>query len=511
MDLKDLIGQMVWMGFHGTEPSEEVERLICDHRVGGVVLFSRNVRTPKQVRELTDSLRELAERSGHELPLVVAVDQEGGGVSCLKDGFTQFPPPMAMGATRSPGVVRRAFEVIGRELRTVGVGVDFAPVLDVNTNPENPIIGTRSFGDDPELVAKLGEEAVRGLQDEGVAATAKHFPGHGDTSLDTHLVLPRVGHPTERLRKVELLPFSKAVDAGVRAVMTTHIVFEALDPELPATVSPKVLTDLLRGEMGFDGMVVTDCLEMKAMERFWPEAPFMALRAGADVALISHTYELQVEALKLLRRAVEEGRLRMDTVSASVGRISALKRRVRIPSIPADEVPDLVGRPEDEAFCRRLSRSAFTLVRGMDLLPLRPSPGDRLLLVLPEGERSSWDILVEGLTGRYPKAEVLRVGTEPSEEDVRGAVELASGAVAIVVSKNSHLNPAYAGLLRALGDTSKSLIVLGVGTPYELGVLPERAAYLAVYGSQPQLLESAVEVLSGKIRPCGKLPVSLGR
>ncbi|HIE04557.1 MAG TPA: beta-N-acetylhexosaminidase, partial [Candidatus Latescibacteria bacterium] len=312
MVLKDMIGQMVWVGFHGTEPSEDVERLICDHRVGGVVLFSRNVRTPKQVRELTDSLRELAERSGHELPLVVAVDQEGGGVSCLRDGFTRFPPPMAMGATGSLEVVRKAFGVIGRELRTVGVGVDFAPVLDVNTNPENPIIGTRSFGDDPELVAKLGEEAVRGLQDEGVVATAKHFPGHGDTSLDTHLALPRVGHSTERLRKVELLPFSKAVDAGVRAVMTTHIVFEALDPELPATVSPKVLTDLLRGEMGFDGVVVTDCLEMKAMERFWPEVPLMALLAGADVVLISHTYELQVEALKLLGKAVEEGRLRIE-------------------------------------------------------------------------------------------------------------------------------------------------------------------------------------------------------
>jgi len=519
MKIEDMIGQMVWVGFQGTEPSEEVRRLIWDYRVGGVVLFSRNVQTPKQVRALTDALREIAREAGHPVPLLVAVDQEGGNVARLREGFTQFPSAMAMGATRSSDLVRRAAEVTAEELKVVGIGVNFAPVLDVNVNPENPIIGIRSYGEDPELVARLGEAAVCGYQSKKVAATAKHFPGHGDTSLDTHLTLPRVSHPLERLENVELLPFRRAVDAGVRAVMTTHILFDALDPDLPATLSHKILTDLLRGDMGFSGVIITDCMEMKAMDRFWPEAPLSAVQAGADVVLISHTYDRQVEALELLRRAAEDGRLSPERISASAERIYALKRWVRIPSISPEEAPDLVGRPEDLDFARELARSVLTLVRDRrGTLPLRLTPKDRLLLVLPkalpkgaaEDPVLSVEVLAVESLRRHPTVEVLRVSPEPSEDEVRYALQLASEVKAVVVaSRDAHLRPQYARLVRALAGFP--LIVLGIGAPYELQALPEVGTYIAAYGDQRPLMEAAVEVLFGEQKASDKLPITVER
>ncbi len=292
------------VGFHGTAPSPEVLELIR-RGVHGVVLFGRNVESAEQVAELVAALKRAAGR-----PLLVSIDQEGGRVARLRapQGFTELPPMRALGRTGDAALAEEVGALLGRELRAVGVDLDYAPVVDVDTNPANPVIGDRSLSRDPRQVARLGVALARGLQGAGVAACAKHFPGHGDTAQDSHRDLPRLPHDLARLRAVELVPFRALAAAGVASVMTAHVVFEALDPVRPATLSPPVL-ELLRSECGHQGCVVSDDLEMRAVADHFAleEAVPAALRAGVDALLVCHRAEVQHRAIDLLRAAVEGG------------------------------------------------------------------------------------------------------------------------------------------------------------------------------------------------------------
>src|SRR5512145_2625754 len=292
---------LLCVGFHGTTPSVEVLELVR-RGVSGVILFSRNVESAQQVAELTSALKRAAGR-----PLLVAIDQEGGRVARLRGahGFTELPPMRAIGAAGDERIAFGVGALLGRELRAVGIDQDYAPVVDVDTNPKNPVIGDRSLSRDPEVVARLGAALALGLQAEGVAACAKHFPGHGDTSQDSHVDLPRLPHALDRLRRVELPPFRALSQAGVAAIMTAHVVFEALDPARPATLSPPVLR-LLREELGFQGCCVSDDLEMKAVADHYPieDAAPAAIAAGVDQLLVCHRSELQHRTIDLIRGAV---------------------------------------------------------------------------------------------------------------------------------------------------------------------------------------------------------------
>src|SRR5512145_3371825 len=285
---------LLCVGFHGTTPSVEVLELVR-RGVSGVILFSRNVESAQQVAELTSALKRAAGR-----PLLVAIDQEGGRVARLRaaQGFTELPPMRAIGAAGDDRVAFGVGALLGRELRAVGIDQDYAPVVDVDTNPANPVIGDRSFSREPGVVARLGAALALGLQAEGVAACAKHFPGHGDTSQDSHVDLPRLPHGLDRLRRVELPPFRAVSQAGVAAVMTAHVVFEALDPALPATLSAPVLR-LLREEIGFEGCCVSDDLEMKAVAEHFPleQVAPGCLLAGVDALLVCHTPAVQHRAI----------------------------------------------------------------------------------------------------------------------------------------------------------------------------------------------------------------------
>jgi beta-N-acetylhexosaminidase len=326
------VASLLCVGFHGKSPSHEVKELL--HRgVHGVVLFSRNVESAEQVAALVRELKELAGR-----PLLVAVDQEGGRVARLRapQGFTELPPMRALGETGDAALAREVGALIGRELRAVGIDQDYAPVVDVDTNPQNPVIGDRALSRDPATVARLGAALAQGLQSAGVAACAKHFPGHGDTSQDSHRDLPRLPHALERLRAVELPPFRALARAGVAAVMTAHVVFEALDPRRPATLSPEVMA-LLRDEAGFQGCAVSDDLEMKAVAEHFAleEAAPGAVAAGVDALLVCHTAEVQHRAIDLVRRAVEDGTVPEARLADARARVAGLLRYAGPPPDPA--------------------------------------------------------------------------------------------------------------------------------------------------------------------------------
>jgi beta-N-acetylhexosaminidase len=318
---RDIAG-LFCVGFHGTSPSLEILDLIR-RGVYGVILFGRNVAEAEQVAQLVGDLK----RAAGDRKLLVSIDQEGGRVARLRapHGFTELPPMQALGRTGDADLARRVGALLGRELRAVGIDQDYAPCVDVNTNPKNPVIGDRSLSGDPARVGWMGAALAQGLQSEGVAACAKHFPGHGDTSQDSHVDLPRLPHPLERLRRVELAPFAVLARAGVASMMTAHVVFEALDAERPATLSAPVLR-LMRTEVGFDGCCISDDLEMKAVAEHFPLeeiAPGCVL-AGVDALLVSHTPTTQHRAIDLIRKAVEDGAIPRERIDEARSRIQRL-------------------------------------------------------------------------------------------------------------------------------------------------------------------------------------------
>ena len=342
------------VGFPGLSPDREVEQLI-DEGIGGVILFKRNVETPAQVSSLVRALKTRAGR-----PLLASVDQEGGRVARLRGPpFTALPPLRQLGLNGDAALVERAGRLLALEVRALGFDVDFAPVLDVDTNPANPVIGDRSFHRDPSEVARLGVALARGLEAGGVASCAKHFPGHGDTTRDSHLDLPSLPHDLSRLREVELIPFAAYAKAGLASVMTAHVIFEALDPGVPATMSARVMDGLLRKELGFQGVVVSDDLEMKAISDHFtvPRAVVEGVKAGVDCFLVCHHADVQRGAIEALVKAVESGEVKRERLQEARARLDGLARRfVRGPE---DQLATL-GTPAHEALRAGLSVGSFT-------------------------------------------------------------------------------------------------------------------------------------------------------
>jgi beta-N-acetylhexosaminidase len=312
-------GQLLFAGFEGTQLPRDLADLIAAGRLGGVVLFARNLQGPEQVRELVDALHASAPP---DTPLTLAIDQEGGRVQRLRAPWTEWPPMRRLGESDSLEDVRQLAGALGRELADLRIDLDFAPVVDVDTNPDNPVIGDRSFSRDPEQVGRLAAAFIAALQQEGVAACAKHFPGHGDTSVDSHLDLPRIDHDLSRLRATEIPPFQAAIDAGVASIMTAHILLPELSPQMPATLSREVL-QILRRDLGYDGLVFGDDFEMAAVaEHFTPEqATRAALEAGVDAVMVCKRADLRDRVLAALEAAPD------PLLAPALARVQSFKRK----------------------------------------------------------------------------------------------------------------------------------------------------------------------------------------
>jgi beta-N-acetylhexosaminidase len=314
-------GQLLFCGFDGTEVPADLAELVAAGRIGGVVLFSRNIRDPGQLRSLTTHLHALAPE---DAPLLVAIDQEGGRVQRMRKPWTEWPPMRLVGEADDLGLTREIARALARELLDLDITLDFAPVVDVDTNPDNPVIGDRSFGCDPAGVALHSANFIAAMQEAGVAACAKHFPGHGDTASDSHHELPRLDHDLARMRSVELPPFEAAIQAGVASIMTAHVLFPALDPERPATMSPDVMA-ILREELRFDGVVFSDDMEMKAVaDHYTPDALVTGcIAAGVDSMVVSRDAALRDAMLHRLEELPDEH------VERSLARMVELKARFR--------------------------------------------------------------------------------------------------------------------------------------------------------------------------------------
>lgn len=335
MPLRREIGQLLIGSLPSVTIPTEARSLAREFQLGGMILFARNIEAPEQVAELSHDIQQLAT----DQPLWVSVDQEGGRVARLRKPFTEWPPMATLGRSGQVALAERFATALAKELRAVGITLDYAPVLDIHTNPKNPIIGDRALDGDAEVVATFGAAIIRALQAGGVAACGKHFPGHGDTSTDSHLELPLVEHPPDRIRRVELVPFRRAVEAEAAFIMTAHVLVPSLDEERPATLSSRVVQGMLHEELGYQGVVLSDDLEMKAIAKSWsvPDAAVEAIAAGCDGLLVcSGDLDVQARTLEALVHAVEDGRLPRKRVDDALARNRRTKLRfLTAPAKPA--------------------------------------------------------------------------------------------------------------------------------------------------------------------------------
>jgi beta-N-acetylhexosaminidase len=359
-DFRKHAGQLAIAGFAGHTIPQDLKRLAREFDLGGVIYFARNVESPEQVAELSREAQEMAQ----DIPLWVSVDQEGGRVARLKTPFTVWPPMNTLGRSGDETLAERFARALAAELRAVGISLDYTPVLDVHTNPKNPVIGDRSLAERADDVARLGTAIIRSLQAGGIAACGKHFPGHGDTGVDSHFELPLIDHPPDRLDAVELVPFKAAIAANVASIMTAHILIPSLDEERPATLSSRVVTRMLKEDLGYGGLVLSDDLEMKAISGRYgiEDATVMAIAAGCDAVLMcAANQDDQARALEAVIRAVEQGTLPRQRAEDALLRHRRVKERFLgkvSPPLTGAALRAVLGRDEHQAVSAEMARFA---------------------------------------------------------------------------------------------------------------------------------------------------------
>ncbi len=525
MTIEEKVGQMVACRFTGDFRNadsayiRELESLVSKSRIGGLILFA-----PARVyesAELANGFQKLA-----KVPLLMAADLEAGAANRIT-GATLFPPLMALGATGSEDLAYAMGRITALEGRAMGIHMAYAPVVDVNINPDNPIINTRSIGADPALVSRLANAFIRGVQDNGMIATAKHFPGHGDTSQDSHSLMPTITADLERLEKVELFPFKAAVDAGVRAVMTAHLAVPALDPTpgLPATLSAPILTGVLRQKMGFKGLIVTDALEMGGVTNAFSteEAALRSVLAGVDMLLLPPEPD---KVIAYLAAAVRDGRIPISRIDGSVRRILEAKAALGLDRQRFVKIEELRRLVAPRAYLDQAAKtleSSTTLVRNEgDALPLAVDPAKLAVLSLSSdlGDYFAGQAFVAAMKTRFPGLAAFYADADTGQDRLDEAFTKAASADAVVVALFSRvsdgkgsvdLEPKHIDLIRklaALPDGPK-VVAVSFGSPYFLRHFPEVDAYVCLYKNTPETQSTAARALAGEMDVTGKLPVSI--
>jgi len=521
MSLEQKIGQMIGLRYtsrfmnQDSAVLEELRRWVVGHHIGGFIQVRGGV---FETAVLTNTLQRMA-----DLPLLIASDLERGAGNQI-EGATLFPPAMSIGATGSEDLAYAMGRITAIEARAVGIHMTYAPVVDVNSNPDNPIINVRSFGEDPEDVSRLAAAFIRGCQENGLIATAKHFPGHGDTDLDSHSVLPAISGDRERLDRIELVPFRASIEAGVRAIMSAHLRLPALDPtpDLPATLSFPIMTDLLRGELGFLGLSVTDALEMRGITGLYtpPQAAVKAVQAGVDMLLIPPETE---EVIRGLIRAVENGELSMSRVDSAVKRILEVKARLglhRRRTVDLRQLDTLVGaRPHLEQ-ARRAFEESITLVKNeKGILPLAAGAKIALYALSSDpGEYYAGRTFAREVQERSGGLSVFYADAFTGEEFFQRAIRTFRAADIRVVALFSRLADSkgsvglkqrHIRLIKDFARDPKPLVVISFNSPYFLRRFPEADTYICAYRHADQNQVAAAKALFGEIEFMGRLPISI--
>jgi len=533
MTIQEKVGQMFMLAF-AADQRDAARILMAEHLVGAAYIGDENVPTAGAAIELTNTLQSYARGTRLGIPLLLGADQEGTW-SVMTAESAMGPGNMALGATGDPQYAYDMYSVIAEEMSSVGLNTVLGPACDCNSNPYNSIIGMRSFGEDPGRVAAMTAAAARGLQDNGALATLKHFPGHGDTQVDSHRGLPTVNRSRDELFRIDLRPFAEGVKAGAKIVMTAHIIFTALDPEMPATLSPVILGDVLRGELGFEGLIVSDSMNMHSMKRNYDpiDAAIKGFNAGVDLMMLAeehydhdagHYLANQRALIRAIIRAVENGVISAERVDDALGRILRLKRDAGFSTAPRPETA-IVGGDAHRAIESRAARRAISVLRDRNaLLPLDP---EAPVTLVNTTKRGAYDVLTKtrgiGPNQATPAFDVFAasLGERCSELTVVPAEEfivdaLPAAGVIIAVTENYTLpgmdfdGSLQIEIVRSLHRAAGArLIVVALRDPYELADFPEIGTYICSYSFRPCAAQAAAEVLLGAFAGSGRSPVSV--
>jgi beta-N-acetylhexosaminidase len=530
MSVGEKVGQLMMVGFRGWRlaQSAELRALIEQYHVGGLVLVPNNVQNTTQLAAMIGESQQLALQSGAKLPLFVSINHEGGHVVHIEQGVTGFPGNMAVAASTQPEAAALAAAAMSaKELRLLGINMNLAPVLDVNDNPLNPIIGVRAFSDSPEVVARLGAETIRGLQDNGVVAVAKHFPGHGSTGVDSHVGLPVNPKEGAALEQVELPPFQAAVAAGVEAIMTAHIVVPAWEPtpHRPATISTPILTGILRERLGFDGIIMTDALDMGAIAAGGTQhrAAIEALKAGADMVLTMGPFEVHKAIHQAVIAAVEQGEIPVERLDASLLRVLRVKHRYNlVAALPAADL-SMLNAPLNQVVADEIAATAITRLKDDARLVPLPAGTKRLLLVspstLPPAPTGQGTLFAQEL--RQRGFEVTELVFDLNDNASRKAaytqaVQVAAQHDVVIYGEWEFLmrlvnqgDRWQERLLTALQGTGRPLVLVSWYDPGAVLKLPPLPTILLAYGGTPAQVRGVARVLSGELEAQGRLPLTL--
>ncbi|CAN5700107.1 glycoside hydrolase family 3 protein [soil metagenome] len=514
-----MVWQRLMFAFAGTELPAAARELIAQRPIAGVTLFRHhNVASAAQVRALTQAIQAAAMPGSG--PLLVAVDQEGGQLQALGPDTTGFPGPMALGAAGDGSLAEQVARATARELRALGVNVDYAPTCDLATNPLNPALGVRCFGDDPVAVGRLAAATVHGLQAEGVAATVKHFPGAGEAAADTHHQMAVVGTDRERLVEREMVPFRAALEAGPWLAMAGHFAVPAIsgDEGLPASMSRDVLVGLLRDELGFDGLAITDALDMAAFSagRDIVDAIVGAVAAGQDLLLGTTDAQLLERLAEGLVLAQVRGATDAAAEARVAGRLAALRAWLADFDTPGLSV---VGSVEHQALAAEVAARSITLVRDeARLLPLRPDGGQAALVIqsrprdLTPADTSSTvePALASALQTRLGRVEELLLPDVPGPPDIAAAAHRARDFDVVVLGTDAaHLRPDQAALADAVLAAGQPTVTIALRTPWDLPAYPQARTHACTYGIQPASMSALAAALVGEVEFAGRLPVEM--
>ncbi|WP_246943340.1 beta-N-acetylhexosaminidase [Bacillus pinisoli] len=530
LTLRQKVAQLMVIGFQGYHSTNclEIKRLIRDDHIGGLILFGRNIGTPEQVLELTTSLQIHAKESEHQLPLLISIDQENGIVRRLGKGTTMFPGSMLLGATNDEKLTYEIGKATARELKALGINWNLAPVVDINNNPDNPVIGVRSFGETAEHVSRFSMASMKGMQAGGVITTLKHFPGHGDTHVDSHLELPVIPHSLQSLEKLELIPFKDCIKQGADTIMTAHVYFPALerDEKLPATMSKRVITGLLRQQLEFNGVVITDCMEMKAIIDTVgaPTGAIEAIKAGTDMIMISHDPTLQVETIDAVVAAVKSGEIPEERLEEAYNRVKNLKEKYLSWSniqlnIETLVVPEIVGCEKHQQLAEQAFRKGVTIVKNEGkIIPINASENHKVMVIHPT---TSYLTLVEekGYSSNelgsivqtvHPSAKIYPTSQDPTKEEISKIIHQAKFCDTLIVGTlSARQSEGQQALLNRLVEIGKPMIVVGMRNPYDFAIIPNVAAFVTTYEFTVDALQMAVKAIYGRETVTGKLPITI--
>lgn len=512
MSLEQKIGQLFLVMINGPVLSSEYKEHFMSTKIGNYILFAKDLTDYKSIRTLTDSLQDLA-KTTCGIPAFISVDQEGGMVTRVFSGATHFPSNMAITASGEASSMEQLGAMVGLELRALGININHAPVLDVNNNPNNPIIGVRAYSDDPHVVAKMGVSYMKGLQKSGVIASGKHFPGHGDTTLDSHLGLPSIEHSMERLKQVEFVPFSAAIRNGVDSFMTAHVSFKAIDNEVPATLSKKIIKGLLRQQLGFEGLIISDCMTMKAVKDAYTteQSCVMALNAGIDLICLNAPPDIQSKCIQAVQAAAIDGKLPLEVIDAAVERILRYKQKYQVGHVTTQPQETY---PTHEALADKLSKKSITVTQGKEMLPIT---GQKFYIISPPPVRTS--IADDTVTTMDPfcKQAAKEFGNmyseitiDPNQEEITSIINATKDYDTVLYACYSALvNSGQIQLYNALKAEGKKVILVSLRIPYDVMKMKDADCHIAAYEYTNRSVCNVINVLAGKTKPEGTLPIKL--